>query len=201
MELTAEVTVNTHQALLTICTQAESFYRLNFATGVKPPKEHPSKRHPPKENGQIEHGNTLNVMLEFETELDESGAVQLDALTSEPTLKLCRTELDDSDFKERLRDLASSLSDHFKFPRTEQLEMAQGQFGFVAHECGTMRMGTSPDNSVVDEDLKVHKMNKIFVCDLSVFPFSPMANPALTLTALAMRLGDFLDRKEREAAA
>jgi choline dehydrogenase-like flavoprotein len=47
------------------------------------------------------------------------------------------------------------------------------------------------DKSVVDSDLKVHGVSNLYVCDLSVFPFSPMANPSRTLTALAMRLADY----------
>jgi choline dehydrogenase-like flavoprotein len=44
---------------------------------------------------------------------------------------------------------------------------------------------------VVDENLKVHGVDNLFVSDLSVFPYSPMEkNPSRMLTALAMRLAD-----------
>ncbi|GFP59162.1 dehydrogenase ARMGADRAFT_1018426 [Trichoderma asperellum] len=68
-------------------------------------------------------------------------------------------------------------------------EIARAGFGVVAHEVGTMRMGTDSKHSVVDENLKVHGWSNLHVCDLSVFPVSPAANPSLTLTALAQRLG------------
>lgn len=68
-------------------------------------------------------------------------------------------------------------------------EIARAGFGVVAHEVGTMRMGDDPKHSVVDENLKVHGWSNLHVCDLSVFPVSPAANPSLTLTALAQRLG------------
>jgi len=47
--------------------------------------------------------------------------------------------------------------------------------------------GFHPD-SVVDEDLKVIGTNRLFVCDMSVMPFSSKANPVRTLGALALRL-------------
>jgi len=68
----------------------------------------------------------------------------------------------------------------------------RGGVGGVAHEVGTMRMGTDPNNQyrdgVVDADLKFVGYSNLFACDLSVFPSSPAANPTLTLAALALRL-------------
>lgn len=40
----------------------------------------------------------------------------------------------------------------------------------------------------VDEDLALHGYHGVYVCDLSVFPYSPEVNPALTLAALTLRL-------------
>ncbi|KAL7783807.1 FAD/NAD(P)-binding domain-containing protein [Trichoderma ceciliae] len=70
--------------------------------------------------------------------------------------------------------------------------LARAGFGAVAHEVGTMRMGDKQDNSVVDDNLKVRGWTNLHVCDLSVFPVSPAANPSLTLTALSQRLGNHL---------
>lgn len=64
--------------------------------------------------------------------------------------------------------------------------------GIFAHETGTMRMGTTADNSVVDQNLKVHNFSNLHVCDMSVFPYSVEANPAITLAALTLRLADHL---------
>jgi choline dehydrogenase-like flavoprotein len=64
--------------------------------------------------------------------------------------------------------------------------------GGVAHEVGTLRMGTDPArgfaDGVVDADLRMLAYDNLYVCDLSVFPTSPAANPTLSLTALAFRL-------------
>lgn len=66
--------------------------------------------------------------------------------------------------------------------------------GGVAHEMGSLPM---PNNEgtrgIVDEDLKLkYGWSNVHVCDLSVFPYSPAANPTLSLTALALRLSDHL---------
>lgn len=68
----------------------------------------------------------------------------------------------------------------------------RGGVGGVAHEVGTLRMGTDPNRNygdgVVDADLKMLGYDNLYVCDLSVFPSSPAANPTLTLAALSLRL-------------
>ncbi|GAA4536402.1 GMC oxidoreductase [Pseudonocardia xishanensis] len=60
--------------------------------------------------------------------------------------------------------------------------------GGVAHEVGTLRMGTDPAASVVDPDLAFHGIPDLYACDNSVLPSSPAANPSLTTAALALRL-------------
>ena len=61
-----------------------------------------------------------------------------------------------------------------------------------AHLVGGCRMGTSPDNSVVDADHRTWSVRNLFVCDGSVMPTQGSANPALTIMALASRLADRL---------
>ena len=72
----------------------------------------------------------------------------------------------------------------------------RGGLGGVAHEVGSLRMGTQAgaqyQDGVVDADLKMVGYSNLFVCDLSVFPSSPAANPTLTLAALALRLARHL---------
>jgi choline dehydrogenase-like flavoprotein len=74
----------------------------------------------------------------------------------------------------------------------DNLDLKQAGLGGVAHEVGTLRLGTNPANSVVDLNLKFHAYRNLYACDLSVFPSSPAANPTLTLAALAIRLADHL---------
>jgi choline dehydrogenase-like flavoprotein len=76
------------------------------------------------------------------------------------------------------------------------LVLDRAGLGGVAHEVGTMRMGIDPErdftDGVVDANLKMVGYDNLYVCDLSVFPTSPAANPTLTLGALALRLADHL---------
>jgi choline dehydrogenase-like flavoprotein len=71
--------------------------------------------------------------------------------------------------------------------------------GTVHHAVGTLRMPArtshaTPDfgPSVVDTDLRVHGEPGLYVCDMSVLPFSSAANPVRALTALTLRLAERL---------
>ena len=64
-----------------------------------------------------------------------------------------------------------------------------------AHLVGGCRMGVSPEESVVDADHRVWGVPNLFVCDGSVMPTQGAANPALTIMALASRLGERLAHK------
>jgi choline dehydrogenase-like flavoprotein len=59
-----------------------------------------------------------------------------------------------------------------------------------AHLVGGARMGTSPDNSVVDASQRAWAVPNLFVADGSVCPTQGSANPALTIMALASRLAE-----------
>ena len=68
-------------------------------------------------------------------------------------------------------------------------------WGTVHHAAGSLRMPYRPSHnasfnfqSVVDEDLRVIGTQHLYVCDMSVMPFSSAANPVRTLVALALRL-------------
>lgn len=68
-------------------------------------------------------------------------------------------------------------------------------YGTVHHAAGSLRMpnrssynGVFQSNSVVDEALRVIGTQNLYVCDMSVMPFSSAANPVRTLVALALRL-------------
>jgi hypothetical protein len=72
-------------------------------------------------------------------------------------------------------------------------------WGTVHHAAGSLRMPfkTAHDagfdfNSVVDEDLRVAGTDRLYVCDMSVMPFSSAGNPVRTLVALALRLSRHL---------
>ena len=62
----------------------------------------------------------------------------------------------------------------------------------VAHQCGTIRFGDDPKTSALDVNCKAHDLDNLYVVDGSVFPSSGAVNPALTIIANALRVGDHL---------
>ena len=53
-------------------------------------------------------------------------------------------------------------------------------------------MSVDPRNGVVDPQCRVHGLDNLYVAGSSVFPTTGIANPTLTLIALAIRLSDHL---------
>jgi len=62
----------------------------------------------------------------------------------------------------------------------------------VAHQNGTIRFGHDPKTSALDVNCKTHDVDNLYVVDGSFFPSSAAVNPALTIIANAMRVGDHL---------
>ncbi|MFN7922382.1 MAG: GMC family oxidoreductase [Bryobacteraceae bacterium] len=62
----------------------------------------------------------------------------------------------------------------------------------TAHQCGTLRFGRDPKQSVLDTTCKAHDLDNLYVVDGSFFPSSAAVNPALTIMANALRVGDHL---------
>ena len=62
----------------------------------------------------------------------------------------------------------------------------------VAHQNGTIRFGRDPKTSALDANCKAHDVDNLYVVDGSFFPSSGAVNPALTIMANALRVGDHL---------
>jgi hypothetical protein len=60
------------------------------------------------------------------------------------------------------------------------------------HQAGTTRMSKTPDGGVVDPDLQVHGVRRLYVASTSVLPTSSQANPTLVGIALGVRLAERL---------
>ncbi len=62
----------------------------------------------------------------------------------------------------------------------------------VAHQNGTVRFGRDPKTSALDVHCKAHDLDNLYVVDGGFFPSSAAVNPALTIMANALRVGDHL---------
>jgi choline dehydrogenase-like flavoprotein len=62
----------------------------------------------------------------------------------------------------------------------------------VAHQNGTIRFGRDPKTSALDINCKAHDVDNLYVVDGSFFPSSGAVNPALTIIANALRVGDHI---------
>jgi GMC oxidoreductase len=65
----------------------------------------------------------------------------------------------------------------------------------VAHQNGTIRFGNDSTSSALDRNCKAHEIDNLYVVDASFFPSSGAVNPALTIMANALRVGDHLKRR------
>ena len=61
-----------------------------------------------------------------------------------------------------------------------------------SHQCGTLRFGRDSARSVLDPYCRAHDLDNLYVVDASFFPSSAAVNPALTIAAQALRVGDHL---------
>ena len=71
----------------------------------------------------------------------------------------------------------------------------------VAHQNGTIRFGRDPRSSALDENCRAHELDNLYVVDGSFFPSSGAVNPALTIIANALRVGDHLLNRLGASAA
>jgi choline dehydrogenase-like flavoprotein len=62
----------------------------------------------------------------------------------------------------------------------------------TAHQVGTIRFGHDPTTSALDVHCKAHDVDNLYVVDGSFFVSSGAVNPALTIMANALRVGDHL---------
>jgi choline dehydrogenase-like flavoprotein len=72
----------------------------------------------------------------------------------------------------------------------------------VAHQNGTIRFGRDPKTSALDVNCKAYDLDNLYVVDGSFFVSSAAVNPALTIVANALRVGDrILERLGRPMRA
>ncbi|MFC7155088.1 GMC family oxidoreductase [Halomarina halobia] len=68
-----------------------------------------------------------------------------------------------------------------------------GNTGPAFHHMGTTRMGTDPEESVVDPTLRTHDLDNCWIASSGVFVTGGAMNPTLTIAALALRAADHVE--------
>lgn len=62
----------------------------------------------------------------------------------------------------------------------------------MSHQNGTLRFGADPKDSVLDLNCRAHDVENLYVADASFFPSCGAFNPALTIAANALRIGEHI---------
>jgi choline dehydrogenase-like flavoprotein len=101
----------------------------------------------------------------------------------------------DEDLKlfDRCRELANRL-----FKTIGARDIFESDITWSRHHQGTCRMGTNPQTSVVDANLRVHETPNLYVCGSDIFVTGGAMQPCLSIVAFAHRLSDHLIKKLRQ---
>ena len=112
-----------------------------------------------------------------------------------------RIRLTNSD-KIQVQWTPNNMATHRKLGETARTMLKDAGYPFVfleemgiatnSHQCGTVRAGNDPGTSVLDGYCKAYELNNLYVLDSSFFPSSAAMNPALTIAAQALRVGEHL---------
>ena len=78
------------------------------------------------------------------------------------------------------------------FPRENLSKEIRQMSKDGVHQSGTTRIADSPDQGVVDRDLRVWGTKNLYVCSSSVLPTSGQANPTFFTGVLAVKLAEHL---------
>ena len=79
-----------------------------------------------------------------------------------------------------------------------QITFEKSWYGSSAHNYGTCRMGNDPQKSVVNSFCQSHEIPNLFVVDSSCFVTNGVANPSLTIHAIAVRASDYIYEETRK---
>ena len=201
LKVQSHIKVCDEEALLNVVVNANTFFGRastaftqqlqHFSEDCKLVKTIPDK--PTKDHTSSIAYDLVNVTLEFGAELLDESEV-LSTPTAEPVVRVLRsTPRQDETSQKAMQKLATNIRNKILEIKKDKCadpapRLSLAGFGAVAHEVGTMRMGKEMAKSVVNEKYQVHKCPNLYVCDLSIFPYSFPANPSLTLAALALQL-------------
>lgn len=152
--------------------------------------------------GQVDRDvNTSRLLLRYESEQrpDPSNRVSLstarDALGQLSAHLHWSPGIEDRDSIVRSAVKIGEICGSRGFARLELEDHFDRRYwdaGSAWHQMGTTRMALSPKSGVVDQNLRVHGTNNLYVAGGSTFPSGGRANPTLTVVALSVRLADYL---------
>src|SRR6185295_8976922 len=76
------------------------------------------------------------------------------------------------------------------------------QWTVNGHHIGTTRMSASnaPTEGVVDQNLKIHGVDNMYVAGASVFCGTGLSNPTMTIITLSIRLAEYLQTQVIKAS-
>lgn len=102
----------------------------------------------------------------------------------------------------RLSWKRTNLKPHTRFVQKTKALLRRSGFPLVvsrrfgedtpSHQCGTVRFGNDPGTAPLDPFCKAYDHDNLYVVDAGFFPSSAALNPALTIAAQALRVGEFL---------
>ncbi len=152
-------------------------------------------RHPDDDvrKRRIDSIQRSSVILQFifASQLDDANTVT-DAGPGEKARVRVTPNLTGSGLFNEVRDLRNEIIGFLGAdPFNPGEGMHFGNEGTPHHAGGTLRMSGN-GTGVVDTDLRFEGLDNLYVADNSVVPFIPAANPALTLSALSLRLAAHL---------
>lgn len=97
------------------------------------------------------------------------------------------------------------LDKQFRQARLGHIEFAKMKYmqdwpliGIHSHFMGATRMGNDRKTSVTDKNAQVYGLSNLFIAGPSLFPTYGYANPVYTITALSLRLADYLSARINE---
>jgi choline dehydrogenase-like flavoprotein len=97
--------------------------------------------------------------------------------------------------KEKLKQVFDKLGELDPDYRDTQWNGYDLDISGMSHQNGTLRFGSDPSTSVLDLNCKAHDLDNLYVVDASFFPSCGAFNPALTIAANALRVGDHIIEK------
>jgi hypothetical protein len=126
-----------------------------------------------------------NILMIFEQKRGNSSVscdgsnIQVDWRITEEELCVYNSIL------KKLKEMLLSISEELII----QMPITEEWLWSAAHHSGTIPLGSLPEG-LIDKDLKLNRLDNVFVCDGSVIQEHSYANTGLTIGQLAMRLAE-----------